>query len=155
VTYFSNHINENEEQKVKWEVLVVEFNSLFLKSIEVYINSCKQNNYARIVGKSFAGNYTAVGVIYYPEWPQKTILTPECDHGIEYYYEFKQTDTINAQIYQDVLFSELRGFDDSSHLQFSRRISYSSDFGILKYYIEENKENINRSFSLIRSKIIK
>jgi len=155
VTDFSNHINENEEKKVNWEVLVVKFNSSFLKSIEVYINSCKQNNYTRIVGKSFTGDDTFAGVIYYSEWPQNTILTPECDHGTRYYYEIKQTDTINAQIYQKVLFSEIWGYNDSIQWQSYRRISYSSDFGILKYYVENSNENISRSFTLIRSKIIK
>lgn len=155
VTSISNHINEREKQKVSWEVLVVKFNSLFLKSIDVYLNSCKQNNYARIVGGGFTDDDTFAGVIYYSEWPQKTILSPECDYGTQYYYEFKQTDTIDAKIYQDVLFCEIWGFNDSSQWQSYRRISYSPDFGILKYYVEDNNEKLNRSFTLIRSKIIK
>ncbi len=154
VKYFSNHILEDEEHSSKWEVLVIDFNSVFLKRLAVFINSCHQNNYTALFGEGLSGNYSANGVIYYSEWPQKRFLIPECEPGIQYYYEIISKDTINSHIYNDVLYTEVQYFNSSGHINL-RRISYSPDFGILKFYIEDNNENLSRSFTLIRSKIIK
>jgi len=154
VTNYTNHILENEQQTVNWEVLLVDFNSLFLKRIEVFINSCQQNNYAALIGGDLSGSNLAGGVIYFSEWPQKKFLVPECEPGILYYFEMKSTDTINSHIYHDVLFTELQYIDSSGHINL-RRTSFSPDFGFLKYYVKNNKEDIIRSFTLIRSKIIK
>lgn len=155
VKYFSIHIQENDEQLSTREVLVIDFNSLFLKRLEVIVNSCKQNNYAAVSGRDLSGIHTDGGVFYYSDWPQEKVIIPECEPGIKYYYKLKSIDTINNQIYHDVLFTEIKCIDSSFQYYHFRRISYSKHFGVIKYYDLLPPRNITSSFTLIRCKIIK
>ena len=150
---FSNFVHE-EDKEIKWEVLVIDFESLFLKRLFVSVNSCKQINYTTLEIRDFSGIETDGGVIFYPDWPQDKLLNPECEPTLQYYYEIKSTDTINNQIYHDVLFTELKNIGVSQR-DFFMRTSYSAYFGILKFYALNPQRHINSSFTLIRCKIIK
>jgi|GEM_PF-3451022 len=155
VKYFSNHFLEDEEHSSKWEVVVIDFRSVFLKRLSVFINSCQQIDYTAVEGRNLQGNNSDGGVLYYPEWPQKQVIIPECEPGVQYYYTILAADTLNNQIYSDVLYTELISIDSTFERYFFRRIAYSPFYGILKYYDLNKQININSSFTLIRCKIIK
>jgi hypothetical protein len=158
VQNFSNFITDWYEGSTviaKSEVLVVDFNSSFLKELDVITNSCKQSDYAFLTGKDISGYESDGSTLFYPEWKQDVLLIPECSPGIQYYYKIKSSDTINNQVYHDVLFTEIRSIDSSYQSYHFRRISYSPHIGIIKYYDYFPARNINCSFTLKRCNIIK
>ena len=79
IKYFSNHVLEDEKHSTKCEVLVIDFESLFLKRLEIIVNSCKQNNYTSVAGTDLSGIYSDAGTLFYSDWPQEKVLIPECE----------------------------------------------------------------------------
>ena len=92
---------------------------------------------------------------FIPGGHRNATIIPECERIYHYYYKVKAEDTINGKVYSNVLFTELKTIDTTYQNYHYRRLSYSKDYGIIKFYDYYPFRKINHSFTLIRSKIIK
>jgi hypothetical protein len=147
----------------RYEWLYVNFQSVFLYDYMIIYTSCDEPDYMSVGSHQDTINHTgetesAGGpVSYNPNWPQNQKIIPPCATGSVFIYRTSPTDTLNNVVYHNIIYSENVSRDSSSSnpYYFHRKITFSEDAGIIRYFEVIRKKSIIRSYTLLRSKIVR
>ena len=145
--------NDNSIERLTRELLVMHYSSKFLYLTSITYFPCSGPDYYEVSGimNQTPGQTEGGGVVAYdPNWPPNTKIIPGCFQGGIFFYKIISHDTINKISYQNVIYSELRSIDSSM----TNPYMYVRKIGILKYYELDRLYKINRSYSLLRYKVI-
>jgi hypothetical protein len=147
----------------RYEILFVNFQSVFLNDYMIMYTSCDEPDHMSVGSHQdtiiHTGETESVGgpLSYNPNYPVNQKIIPPCETGLVVYYKTSPTDTLNNEVYHNIIYSEAQTRDSSSSnpYYFHRKITFSEDGGILRYFEVIRNKNIIRSYTLLRSKIVR
>lgn len=154
------HVYDNKDLAgIKRELISMIFKSTFLTLTFISYSSCDGPDYYTVssILDPHSGVLEAGGAVAYtPNWPSNKNIIPGCSPGATFFYKTKLTDTIDNVPYQNVIYSEFRSTDSSSTNPFLyiRKIYFAKHIGIIKYYELYPYYNVNRSYKLLRYKVV-
>ena len=154
------HVYDNTDLSgIKRELISMIFKSKFLSMTFISYISCGGPNYYTVSSLLYpvSGEIQADGAVaYYPNWPSNKKIIPDCSPGATFFYKTIPTDTIDNIPYQNVIYSEFRSTDSSSTnpYLYIRKIYFAKHIGIIKYYELYPYYNVNRSYKLLRYKVV-
>ena len=159
ITSYTHVYDNTELTGIKRELISMNFNSNFLSLTFICYVSCGGPDYYTVSSKLLTGSGQIVsgeGVAYDPHWAANTKIIPDCWTGLIFSYKTFPTDTIDNIPYQNVIYSELRSIDSSSTnpLLYIRKIYFAKHIGIIKYYELYPYYHVNRSYKLLRYKVV-
>ena len=143
---------------IKRELIVLSFKSQFLNEFEIgYI--CEGPDYLMVSANSNNPNTGPLGggVAYYGGWPVNTeIVSPQCEPGIVFSYRMIDSIKINNLTYRNIIISKSISVDSTiNNAHFVEvEIYFVINIGIVKYFDISKDLNIQRSYSILRHKVI-
>jgi hypothetical protein len=148
----------NDDKQITEEAIEFDYRSGFLsRSYMAYI-ACGGPNYYTIASEIFTSpSDTEHGldlVAYYPNWPANTKVIPGCTSDGLFLYKALSTENVGNISYSNVIYSELKSIDSSLTNVYIRKIYFAKNIGIIKYYELNPFNHINRSYSILRYKVI-
>lgn len=159
VSSYTHVDNDNTYAGLTREGINMQFNSKFLNYVFISYVICAGPDYLGVSSIAYpVPGQTQPGPLlaYDPNLPQNTNLITDCFQDGKFFYHSISFDTINNIPYQNVIYSELRSNDSSLYNQYLiiRKIYFAKNIGIIKYYELDRHYKINRSYSLLRYKVI-
>jgi hypothetical protein len=96
-------------------------------------------------------------VAYCPSYPANQSITLNCFNGETFKYRTAVSDTIDGVVYHNLIYSEHKRNYTTQTLSyyFQRNITFAKDVGIVKLIEVISDYNINRSYSLLRYKVVR
>ena len=158
-SYFHNY-NDNTYSDITREIIEMTYKSSFLSSsiIEYSYYCGGPNNYSvSSILKAVPGQIEAFRpVAYNPKWPPNQKIIPDCAKDAIFFYQTMKSDTVNHIPYNDIIYSEFRSSDSSlsNPYLYIRKIYFAKHVGIVKFYELNPYYKINRSYTLIRYKVL-
>jgi hypothetical protein len=151
---------DNSISGVKREGITMFFNSKYLTAVEIGYFICSGPNYltvSSIMHNLPPGQQPETEQIpaFCDSWSPNSIITPNCYQEC-YRYTNLQTITINSMSYNNILDTKLQTYDSTltNPNYYFRRILFAKNVGIIKYIEIAKYFNIQRSYSLLRYKIV-
>jgi len=159
VSSFTHAYHDNTVEGLTREVVVMHYNSIFLYLTWITYFPCSGPDYYQVssILNPDPGQPEGSGLVAYdPNWPANTKIIPGCFNGGIFFYKTMSLDTINNVSYKNVIYSELRSIDSSLNNPdlLIRKIYLAKNIGIIKYYELDHYNKINKSYSLVRYKVI-
>ena len=154
--YSYHDYNFKNTQGINIELLNINFKSQFLAEFDIYYVSCQGPDYFVVGHVDPTLPPGGGGLAFYPGWPSNTKVVPNCGPGDIFFYKTLTKDTINNNIYNNVLYTELQSTDSSSTSEYYyiRKLHFEKNIGIVKYFEIDRYNNIRNAYSLVRYKVI-
>lgn len=159
--YYYSHGNGNKDiTGVTREVIAMYFKSIYLTVFSIAYIPCDGPNYlmvSSILHDLPPGELDVQDIVAYcAGWPSDKIVFPGCDPGNIYLYRNLQAGTINNITFNNIIDTKLQTIDSSSTNPeyYYRRILFAKNVGIVKYTEIAKHFNIQRSYSLLRYKVV-
>jgi hypothetical protein len=162
VDFFSDDKNELSYSGKRREYIIVGFKSQYLSQFRMIYTQCAEAATLEVGSRLESLNDTihfesGGDIAYCPVWPQDIkIASNNCIHNYVFLYRTLSNYKVNGIVYKDSVFSSFLSRDSSetNPLYYKREIYFAKNIGIIKYFEKSNYFNINRSWSILRNKII-
>lgn len=162
--YSYAHVNNNEDfSGMTRELITIIFKSQFINQSVIQYVGCAGPDYVEVCSRldpssppEFEGP-NVFSVAYFPGWQaDKKNISPECTPNFIYFYKIIPSVTVNNVLYHNIIYSEFGSVDSaiSNSNYYQRKLYIAKNIGIIKYSEIAKYLNINRSFSLLRHKVI-
>ena len=153
VNYFGSLVDENGYPGKSREVNQMYFTSKFLYEY-VLIYACFDGLTITTKIDTLSGEPITTGetIAYADSWkPNTNFSQNECGaYGI-YWYNRLPNKIINNKAYQNIIYSKNVSIDSVSYI---REIYFAKNVGVIKYFESSKYHKFQRSYSLIRHKVI-
>jgi hypothetical protein len=160
VDYYADVYGDKNVTGVTREVIAMNFNSKYLTQFAISYVPCEGPNYltvSSILHDLPPGELDVSDIVaYYAGWPSDKNVVPGCIQGGVFLYKTLRTGTINNITYNNIIDTKLQTVDSSSTNPdyYFRRILFAKNAGIVKYLEIAKHFNIQRSYSLLRYKVV-
>jgi len=156
---YSHVSNDGTYPRISRELIKMYFKSIFLSMESIGYLNCGGTDYLQISGiiNPNPGEGEFIGPVAFDDnWPANTKIIPGCEDYGTFFYKTFLTTTINNVPYQNVIYSEFKSTDSSATnpALYIRKIYFANNIGIVKYYEFYPYYRVNRSFSLLRYKVV-